>query len=430
MKFKARVRDLARGLDPAVTVATKGTIKEYDHALLVTLIADANGLTAIADGGKLSIYADIGNTEFDRLDYEHVSDGIVTVKAVDIRATLSSFDENELICIELTGDEDTGRELLCVLESDADQFQTLPVQSENIPRDRFIDDFMETVTDDSGLRIRRDLFVSAASRLSFAHGFEEYRPHYLYWVIRAQKDEIRFAAGSGGRFAILDYIGSDLTNATDKVDLVIPNEQTVVLSDILGKISDENVFIHKTDRHLITKTNTFIAIASNYDPEIEWPNEAVFLDRENKYRITTRVGSWPNAVKGLAATNNEDVKKTHDYHVANLHIDLKSNMITAKTTGGPMRAQRKIKVEDADFDSGEESLKLNFLSRYLFEAFKNSIDDEHVQIEIESEERPVVIRYHAGAEVGDGDTFLKSNEAFGVKERYSVFFATFNDDDD
>jgi len=429
MKFKARIRDLAKGLEPAVSVATKGTIKEYENALFLTIIVDSNGLTAIADGGKLSIYADIGNTEFDKLDYEFISEGIATVKAVDIKATLSSFDENALVTIELTGDEDSGRELLCILDSDPDQFQTLPVHNDDIMRDRFIDDFMETVKDEDGLIIRRDIFVSASSRLAFAHGFEEYRPAYLYWVIRAKKGEIRFAAGSGGRFAILDFIGNDLSNVKEDMNLVVPNEQTVVLNDILGKISDENFVIHKTDRHMITKTNNYIAVASNYDPDIEWPSENTFLERENAYKITTRVGDWPNAVKGLAATNNEDVRKNSDYHVANLQVDLKKNVITAKTTGGSMRSQRKIRIEDAESASEYNDLTLNFLSKYLFEAFKNSVDDEHVQIEIESSDRPVVIRYHAGAQVGNGEDFLKPNEAFGVQERYSVFFATFAEDE-
>jgi len=431
MKFSVQVKDFARGLEPVVSVAVKGVTKEYENAFFTTLIVDDNGITGVADGGKVSIYADISNSRFDKLNFKHEVNGIATVKAADLKAVLASIDENEIINVEVTGDDDAGRELMFTLESDPEQFQTLPINSENIPRDRYIDDYMEAVNDDDGLQIRRDLFASGASALTFTHGFEEYRPAYLYWVIRASKDELRFASGSGGRFAVLEYIGHDLSNATDTTTLVVPNEQTQVFVDIVGKVSDEMITLHKTDRHLVLKTSNFIAVASNYDPEIEWPDLDVFLKRDNTLRLTTRVGSWPNAVKGLAATYNEDAKKAFDYHVANLDIDLAGNIITAKTTGSTMRSKRKINIEDAEVKDSDSmnTVNLNFLSKYLFEAFKNASDDEHVQIEIENELKPVVIRYHAGQQVGESDDFRKPNESFGVDERFTVFFATFTEDD-
>lgn len=466
MKFKAKVRGLLAGLEPAITVSTKGTSKDYRLAHFITLNISEDGILVSADGGRMSVTSRLDALNQNTLGFECLTPGSVTIRALDIRKMLQSFNPEDEILFELRassgadteadadqddspktpvpdregmneqenqtldassemvdGDKeqesilDSGHEVACTLLSDETELQTLPCAVFSIEST-----LQEPVNPDSELKIRRDVFVSAANRIAFAQGYQEFRPAYLYWVIRAGKNSVRFVAGSGGRFAVLDVNGDNITNATKRQNILVPNWVTPAMVDVFGKMAGDYMSFYAGERQIVIRCGQIEAVISQIDPNIKWPDENLLLNRSNKLKFTTRLGNWMNAVKGISATYSEDIKKQRHVHTASITCDPKTKMLHAKSND-QLKSNRKVSIDDVWSSNGSSPFTFKCVSQYLGEAIKNGDENEYVQVEADTESSPIIIRYHAGEKVAEANEFNKMNEVLGVTEQYTIFFA-------
>jgi len=444
MKFKVAVKDFSAGLTPAISVATKGVVKESPTAFLVMIVAQKDGILVLANGGRMGIKTHISDLHnCNDLKYKCEEEGSCAVRASELKATLESFNDEDEIWVEirtysenkddadnsedkLLAEVDDGKELVLTLVSDSEEYQTMQTYRDIIETPQFISDLMETKNSKNSLQVRRDIFVSAAKRVFFARGFENTRETYLYWVISAQPSEIRFATGSGARFAVLDLAGSDLTKGKDTFKILVPNTQTPAIIDVLESSNDEFIMFFPDDNYLLIKGNSFEAFVSNYESETRWPDVSIFLDKKSPCRFTSKITNWGNVVRGISATLNEEIRKQHDFHYAELDIDFKNENFIQTKTEGVMRSKRKVIVDDMDISSDIKpsgSISVSCVSKYLAEAVKNAVDnDDYVQMEISDNKTPVIIRYHASQAVDGGDFWSEINPS-GIRERYTMFFA-------
>jgi hypothetical protein len=160
----------------------------------------------------------------------------------------------------------------------------------------------------------------------------------------------------------------------------------------------------------------------NFDPSVEWPDENKFLQRDSKYKFTTKVGNWKNAVKGIVATNNDEFRKQNRVHHCSLSIDLQKKLIHAKTVDSSLKANRKVPIEDIGTDEELQELNMKCVSKYFSDIVNKASDDENLQFEITDNASPVVVRYYAAVDVKDYKNLVKKDND-GLQERYSVFFA-------
>lgn len=421
MKFQAKVKELIKGIEPATMVAIKGTEKEYENAGLITLSNDDNGITILADGGRVSLSTEMPSDIVD-MNYKSSDHGTITVRASDLIATLHSFDLNDEIKIEEKSLGPTGgREIIftSLFDKEGETYQTLPVQIKDIEKSAIVKSF----SDSKKIKIRRDIFLNAAKRLIFAHGYENNRPEFLYWLLNVKKNEIRFAAGTGGLFANIDVEGKEISEIKNDTQILIPNQATVPIIESLNTQKDDFVSIIPSDKYLTIRCGHIHMLICNLEPNIKWPDVDKILNRSSSVKITTRTDSWKPTVLGLTATYSEDLKKTGNYHIAHLEFDSSKKQIFAKTDG-VMKAHRKVPVEDSKYD-GQKKCDIKLLSEYLNICIKEAKDDEFVQLEIDPEnaKAPVVVRYHAKQSVGNANEFIKVSDGSGVAEKYSLFFA-------
>lgn len=426
MKFSAKIKGLTEALDPVVAVATTTGIKDYEHANRISICASNNGLQALADNGLSQLRADLNSSDFDGLDYSCSSAGSVTIRAKEMKEVLSSFSPNDTVSIELLSAEGDGAsELRFVSASDSDVYQSLSTVSDSITFSQSVSKQISS-ENASPLEIRRDIFTQASSRLAFAHGYEDFRPEYKYWVIRASEGACRFVAGSGARFAVLDLEGDGITDATEKRNVLIPAPQSPTITKLTSKISDERIRLHTLDSHFVIETKNFCLSLPNYEPDIEWPDESKFLNRESSYKMTTRLGDWPSIAKGVMATRNDEFKQTNQYHIAKINIDPTKNEILVEASGSTMRSRRKAKISELSGNLDKQH-QIRIESCYLFDAFKSADEDDYAQWEFE-DQGVVVLRFYASPEVGDPNDFAIVNDSTGLKERYAIFTASLSED--
>lgn len=419
MKFKAQVGGLLAGVKPMVAVATKGVLKDYPQLNLITFKAVTKYLEAIADGGHVSASNEISNETYN-LDYNCLDDGVVTVNAIDLEDSLSSFSPSEIAIFEVKDGAAGGKELSISLEKDSSEFQTLPVQDIHCEyHEPDSDKKAKTVS----ITLRRETFISYANKISFAHGDQQQFKDFTYWMLKSTgTNELRFAAGSGTRFAVVELFGNNLSNSKGNINLLFPNEQTQPILNVLNELSCQDIVIESKDRCIsITCNKTRISLYT-CDPNVVWPDENKFLRRESKFVFTTKIGNWKNAVKGILATNNDDIRKQNKIHSCSFHVDLAKCLIQARTDT-TLKSFRKILIDDMSTNEDKRDFTINCVSTYINEIVSSGSDDEYLQFEVDDPSKPVVVRYYSSKNTGDSLKFTKPTDD-GINERYSIFFAT------
>lgn len=423
IKFTIKVKGFREGIEPAILVATKGIDPDHENAALLTLVSDDKGITALADGGHAAISTEL-LADLNDIGYVPGNSGTCTVKANDLSMTLQSFDANDSLLIEERNTSGgSGRELVFTSLADPDRetYQTLPLLGRDIESSKIIKKFSES----KKIKIRRDILVQSAKRLEFAHGWQNFRREFLHWMIELTNEQVRFIAGDGGVFAILDQSGSNLIETKNPDSLLVPNHATKPLNAALATQKDEFASFYPDDRYLTVKCGQVHMIIYDLEPNVKWPNVDKILNRTSSIKVTTKAENWANAVKGLMATlsNFEELKPKGEYHLTAMTLNSKKPNI-ALSTDGLMKANRKVPIEGSDY-GGNGEVTLLVSTPNLDQAFKEASSSEYIQVEVDptSNSAPVIFRYHAKQTVGDPTMFAKVSDGSGISERYTVFFA-------
>jgi hypothetical protein len=328
---------------------------------------------------------------------------------------LSSFAPSDKISFELIN----GSEIRISSITDSDEAQTLPIVG--VPCQ--FHDINADGHKPTKLSIRRDIFQNYASKIMFAYGDQEQYKQFTYWVLRSfGANSLRFVSGTGTFFAIAEVDGSNMTDAKGDIKILLPNEQTTILLGILKELSCESILIESGERYICVTCGAIKVNIYSCDPNVEWPDEDRFLKRDSKYKLTTKALNWKNAIKGILATNNADIKEENKVHNCILTVDISKKIINTKTDH-TLKSFRKVPIEDIGTNETENEIKINCVSKYMSEIVSRSNNEEYLQFEIEDANQPIVVRHYAGSTVGNYLNFNKPSED-GLQERYSVFFAT------
>jgi hypothetical protein len=266
----------------------------------------------------------------------------------------------------------------------------------------------------------------------------------MYWILRSQKGGIRFAAGTGARFAILDIEGKNVCSSTpNQTSLLFPKEGTPVFQSILEALTDETITIRQSDpsdsggapyQILISCGQVEIYLVT-MNPNVEWIDEDRVLKADYTFKTITRVEEWGRLGKGVIATLTEQLKKEkrHPKAECTIYIDKKQFGVKINDI---MKCSRKAVIVDSATKQGNGECSFSCDAPYLKEIADYNTGDEFVQIETYSENdtvtekgtsKTVVVRYHAADKVKDGEDLKKDNESLGVSERFTIVFAKRSD---
>lgn len=420
MRFKARTGGLRNGLEPILAAAVESVSKDAKRGNQVTIVAAKNGISALADGGHHQAINEITDITYDGLDYSNDSEGTISVNAKSLAFTLDSFDNDDIIVAEtsdITNDDgDTvGQNLNIFLEADKSENQILAATEKDI--DQFPIDL------DGQVKIRRDIFVETAQRITYAHGFETSKPEYFYWVLRIGKDNLRFAAGTGGIFAIVDYEGKGLADTNKKKNMLFPAHQTKAISAAFGMMSSAEIAISSDDNNIYLVCDSLTMKIQGIDSKIQWVNEDKFLKRDSSCIVTTKVESWHKAVKGIGATLSDEIKGKNDVHCASMDVDPGIDFIKTTSSNSSGSSKRKVAIEDI---KSSEKVEFTCASHYISQIIKEGSKEDFIQMEFDGSMNPAVCRFYANSSVSDASKCFKTNDTLGLTERYSIFFASYN----
>jgi hypothetical protein len=420
MKFTAKQSGLFNGLKPIISVANTGEKREYVDAFKVSINATKDGLIAEAHNGNVAAKSVLPASS---LDYSFGVDGIITVDSTDLSSTLSSFDKDELLSVELKGNE-----LTFVPTSDPEKFQTSPAEVRQIEMPKAAASFDKEIT------LNKAALLEATKKVTFAIGFEKFRAEFLYWKLLIDGKKVRAVCGDGGRFPLYDISGDNIVIGSAKpTTFLFYKDQNPAFLKVLGMVEADTVTIQEhtrtgtatdspSDQFAITIGPVSLTMVG-HDPGVSWPDESQFLARKNVYKFVTKSSDWAKEMSGLWATYNEDVRNQNITHFTTMSFDSKKGIVTLKSDNA-MKSLRKVKILDSQIDDGgSDTIDFKCVTSVLRDAIAEA--DGNIQMELLNETKPMVLKYFAGDKVSDG-VLNRINSTAGTTEQYIIAFGAYN----
>jgi len=424
MKFKVNSAVFASVVMPILEVSQKRGVKDFDGINKVNLkIENTDDITISSYNGNMAIKSNVDMTLVDGLDFVFEEKGEICLDANQLKSALTSFPPGEIVEIELKTDG-TAKELYVKSSSDEEQFQTVLCFNDLIDLPTPATVFKKEIA------IDKNIFASSVDRIKFAFGFERERGNgeFLYWVLRAKKDSLRFASGTSGIFAILDIEGDSVYKSSGSdFDILFLNAHMPILLGLLSKISDEEISIKVSDENnyqIIVSTKDFDITLLGMNPSIEWIDEEKTLNKNYPFKFVTKIDDWEYASKGIMATFTPEMKKQGQHHKALLEADFSKEILTLKSEN-QVKSSRKIPIIDSDTpDEDSNTCKSATYSDHILSAITCYGKDGNIQIELPGStgKKPIFVYFNAGDKVMSNKTLQKVNISNGCTERFVVFF--------
>ena len=429
MKFKVKVEQFLNGLFPACNIATKDSNKDYDGSRKVTLEIGKDGIKTYAHGGTACISSSISDKNYGDLHYSCEEEGTFTVFAEELTNTLKSFRPSEILEVVLKSNE-----LIFSTFTDDKrnkQIQTVPTLSDPIDMAVIPDKFEKYV------KVNREIFLEGISKVQFAMGEFETQAYYMCQLFEATKDSVRFAAGSGARFAVDDIEGKSVVSmgGTTKETFILPRYNIGNVIALLRKSTAKYVYVKEADEDAKKNIPAQIVLEPdgedngedmslvllNLDKSINYPALDSILGHDYTNKISSDMSDWKWATAGICATTTPDIMRENDVTASEVFADFDDQVFVVKTET-KLRSERRVKFIN-DMDKKDEDLLPLFLcnSTYLTEMVsRGSKSGNEVIVHFEGKssdsdkkQRPVIIEFPE-----------KINGTRETAEKFSIFFAT------
>ena len=420
MKFYCKVSGLLDGISPVVAVSSHSAPKDFDGSNKINLESKNAELEASAFNSKVAIKNVISDLTVTNLCYSCSSEGSVTVNSVDLQNVLISFRKDDEVVVQ-TKNANKGKELVISRNDDQEEYQTLPCVASPIDVPKKATKFEREVVVD------KSTFIHGINRTFWAVGFEDSTPQYLHWAFRVDTNKARFVCGTGARFAALDIEGNNFISCTpiNPFTILFPKGHTETLKKIFGSFPGDEITIKANNRQssnfqIVIEAGSFEILFVSMDSDIEFPDENKIIDMSVPNRFVTSLSEWSYVGSGIAATYNEEIKKERRPSNASVVRDDKNLVVKID---GIMRASRKVPIIDSNYE--KENVDFVCSAPFLREISEHGGDQGNVQIEIVGEDKaPIIVRYYALDSVKDSIVLVNKNEASGLSERFTVFFAS------
>jgi|18_taG_2_1085343.scaffolds.fasta_scaffold23837_2 DNA polymerase III sliding clamp (beta) subunit (PCNA family) len=412
MKFSIDANRLLDALKSVISIATDSVVKDAPSAYRMTVKARAKDIVAIAHGGRLAMKKEVSDITMLGLEYKNTDEGSVNVDAEYFATALASFREDEVVNISLDGTE-----LKMSLKGDKEQFQTVTTYPDPVELPKLADDFDDEIT------MPANKFLYGIDKVLFAIGDRADRPAYMHWVLMAEPNSVRFAAGTGGRFAILDLKGAGICKTESKASIMFPKEQSKLMRTIVGNANADEIIIKRAANptQIVIEFKGQILFLVGIDPSITFPTLSKLLNANKSIQLTTNASDWLYATKGMNATYTTDYKNQARLHEARLHIDMTKKTMILKTKT-PLRSSRKIPIvniikNDANLDKAE----LRCVGTYFSEILNYTDKDANINVFINGEDltAPMCVKQ-----------LDKIDPGTGIQESFVTYFALLSEDDE
>jgi len=322
MIFEVNREKFARAIKPAVEVASKNVLKEFKYENLLTIKAMQDKMILFAFGGTASLIAPISDSNFGSLNYKCEKEGTVTVYADDlvifVQSLPSSYDE-----IKVSLDSNQLKITLAVEKDDkkkSHSVRTMPIVSDIVLPPNLGKTF------DQEIKIDREVFIKGMSSVIFAPAFEQKMYSYMCMLFEAtvgENQELRFSAGTGGRFAVKSIKGKNIILSDQGVKILFPKDCLTTMSNLLSEASQSTITIKTVEAS--QKDNIAAQIMIEFDEMVmcifglehftKYPDLTKIMGHTYPNRIYSNLEDWEPVVKTIEGTRHRYNESIHNTEV-------------------------------------------------------------------------------------------------------------------
>ena len=417
MKFRINAEELSKAVKPAVDIALKNTIKDFDFEGVITLEAHPSTLHIKAYGGTASIIVKVPK----KLGYVFEERGAIAVDALELRDSLKSFGPSDDLIVSAEGSK------LRLSQQSAHQvFHELSATCKPIRCPRTGRSFAEKI------QVDRHIFVNGLKKIAYAMAREEKMFTYMCTLFESWKNKVRFTAGSGGRFALAEIEGDGKSIASGETQMIFPKANIPNIMRILKNESSDNIKIKSVESNPDKKVQEQIVITSGnvilalYGLEnfTKYPDVNSIISHDYSYKFSTSVEDWKYVTEAISATYHAHNELVHNTRI---EADISNGWINV-TPRTAMTVNRRIPFEPGTCTvnpSKKKSHKPWFKcnSSYLLEMVKKGYKDGNVSVKFECQSKldnipankprqmkPILMEYPE-----------RTNKD-GTREKYTIFF--------
>tara|TARA_Y100000310_G_scaffold311548_1_gene357919 strand:- start:9922 stop:11217 length:1296 start_codon:yes stop_codon:yes gene_type:complete len=428
MEFRVQAESFKEGLSPAISVASKDIDRDFDDGGKVTLDVTEDKIIASSHGGGAQVVSEISDDTYPDLDYKCVSKGNVTLDVDEFVKALDSFSAKDVITISDTDGltiQRTREVVTAKTKKKIKEEQAIPLQTDEdkVLLTEIPDDFDVEVT------VNKDVFLKGMDKVNFAIGFEDSRPDFNCQPMIVSKKKLRFVAGTGARFAVMDFEGKGLSNLLQidsPVTILFPKHNISNLLSLLSKSDEESIVIKQSSNKLDFADQIVVEFGGHQfvflkiNPTVKYPQVDKIVKKDYSYKVTTSLLEWKDGIAGIVATNTLAYQQDSPRHNAEIESNFNDGLfhVTSKTNA---KADRYVTFSEIISQNGEETDNVGFRcnSRYLGEMLKKGDSSDDIDVSFENQFKdedaecpPVLVNYPS-----------KENENLNITDTFHFFFS-------
>jgi hypothetical protein len=322
MIFEVNREEFTRAIKPAVEIATKNTLKDFKYENLLTIKAEQDQVVLVSYGGTLSIVAPISGNNFGALDYSCEEEGQTTVYADDLLTFMQSLPKSyDKVKISLVSNQ-------LKLSSASKKTDGKKASSERS---------MPTVTDivrlpkigttfDQDIELDREVFVNGIDSVLFAPAYEEKYFSYMCMLFEASSgtdQEMRFSAGSGGRFAIKSVKGKNIVLNQNEAKMIFPKNSLSSIFKILSSATESSIRIKSIgvdqtkniSEQILVECDGMTICVFGLEHFTKYPDLSKILAHQYSNRVYSSLEDWQSIEKTIEGTRHRWNDSIHNTEI-------------------------------------------------------------------------------------------------------------------
>ena len=427
MKFCVNSREMARAIAPAVEVATKNCIKEFEYESLVTLKVEDKKIIISSYGGTASVISSISDSNFGSINYKCEKEGTITVKALDLNDALTTMEPGD-VEVNLKKSE-----LIVTLLSDKSSKRSMATNDKTVAPPNIGTKSKQSV------EIKKEVFLAGLNDVFFAPAKEEKMLTYMCMLmetfIKDGEQEARFSAGSGGRFAIKSIRGKKIYKSDEKTHIIFPKNNLSNIKNIVSSLEGTSLLDNgmieistveqdsskNIPEQIVLKSNGITLSLFGSESFTKYPELTNIIEHRYPNRIHSDLHGWAFAVGGVNMSRRGHASNIHNTKVVFEEEELRF-MVTPQTAHA---CTTPVYIgDDKDCVATGEDIWFKCNSEYLTEMIGRAGKQGQVQFNFESQQilddipedkpkqmKPILVKFPE-----------KSNDVDNTTENFYMFF--------
>lgn len=419
IRFEARCGALLEFLAPVAEIAKHVRGNLDDDTGLLCLRAESQGLLAWAAHGGTLVHRVLSATSASAMGYRCIVEGLVTINAKEMAATLHSFGPSEMLVAQCEYGR-CGWELVFRPREDLDQLQGVLCRDNQAFAPEALTTYGKSVV------IRRDALIHGISKTIGAAN-KNSRPSFQNLAFRVRGGKARFCAGDGGRFAWMEIGGNDLFEAVSPdQDIFIPITISKHLKKVLTLMTDKYVVIavSETGDRILVRAGDVNIVLAGLDPTLSWPDESVVVDARPGWQVVVSAADFNLMTAGMYATTQAIAWETREIVPVKVTVDGIAKTLKATVKAENAYASRSASLLGTEGDVGNTSFLID--PRSLIDVAKAAGRRGNIQIAWVNHkvDKPAVIVawIHGDQIVRPASALAQPIKKLGLMESRCVFF--------